>query len=177
MRHSFWTAVLVLALAPGWAWAQSVEDLFKSGSPEAVRQAVTDDPGLLGLQLEGNLSVMHLAVRRQDSEVCKVLIEAGYPVKSDKGWTPLHEAALLGRAENAVTLIRAGAQVNVREPNNQGTPLHVACFNGHMAVVKVLIGAGAKVNARDRDGWTALANARDQGFPAIVTYLREQGGQ
>lgn len=177
MRPSFRTAVLVLILAPLWGWAESVEELFERGSPTAVQQAVADDPGLLSLKLEGNLTVMHLAARRADSEICKILLQAGYPVKLDKGWTPLHEAALTGRAENAVLLINAGAPVDGREPNNQGTPLHVACFNGRLSVVKVLLGAGAKVNARDRDGWTPLANARDQGFPAIMSYLREHGGK
>ena len=100
----------------------------------------------------------------------RILLEAGYPAKQDRGWTPLHEAALTGRSRNAALLISAGAPVDVREPTNQGTPLHVAGFNGHLEVVKVLVGAGAKVDARDRDGWTAAANARDQGFPNIVKF-------
>lgn len=156
------------------AAAESLEDLFEKGSAEAVRQAVAEDPELLKVRLSGGLTAMHLAARRSDPEVCRLLIEAGYPVKQDRGWTPLHEAALTGRGQNAALLISAGAPVDAREPTNQGTPLHVASFNGHFEVVKLLVGAGAKVGAKDKDGWTAAANARDQGFPAIVKFLKEQ---
>lgn len=143
--------------------ASEVRDLLESESVDslfAVRQA---GQGLL-----------HMALRRKD-HAWQYFLQAGWPLTKEKGWSPLHEAALAGNGEALVALLKAGAPVDLREPTNGGTPLHVAAFNGHLEVVKVLVGAGAKVNARDNDGWTALSQARDQGFPQIVDWLKQHG--
>jgi ankyrin repeat protein len=65
--------------------------------------------------------------------------------------------------------------MSAKEPTHGGTPLHVAAFNGHSECVKFLVGSGVDVNARDNEGWTALSQARDQGYPEIVEWLKKNG--
>lgn len=118
--------------------------------------------------------LLHLCLQRGD-QYWKALLDLGWDVSAEKGWTPQHEAALLGKLEAMKALLAKGGEVSPREPFNGGTPLHVAAFNGHFEVVKLLVSKGAAVNARDKEGWTPLAQARDQGFPEIVDWLKKNG--
>lgn len=123
---------------------------------------------------KGGLGLLHYSLRR-DSNFWRLLVDSGWLLSQEKGWTPLHEASMLGNTEAVKVLLAKGANPNQRESVNGGTPLQVAAFNGHLEVVKLLVGAGAEVNSRDNDGWTALSQARDQGFPGIVDWLKKNG--
>lgn len=72
--------------------------------------------------------------------------------------TPLHRAAIAGRAEAVDALIRRGAAVDVRAIDG-GTPLHAAAFIGAVGVASTLIEHGADVNAVNQRGSTPLDNA------------------
>jgi ankyrin repeat protein len=118
--------------------------------------------------------LLHYCVRR-GADYLGLLVSAGWPVYKEGGWTPQHEAALIGDLASLRLLKEGGAALSAKEPLNGGTPLHVAAFNGHLSVVKYLIAAGVDVNARDKEGWTALSQARDQGFPEIIDWLKQHG--
>lgn len=53
-------------------------------------------------------------------------------------------------------LLEAGADVNVRDPN-QDTALHVAAKALHPGIVRALVAKGADLNAQNKDGLTPLA--------------------
>lgn len=118
--------------------------------------------------------ILHHCIRRGEN-FWKPLLEAGWPVDQETGWTPQHEACLVGNLQALKALLDKGAAVDAKEPVNGGTPLQVAAFNGHFELVKLLVSKGADVNARDKDGWTPLSQARDQGFPQIVDWLKKNG--
>lgn len=140
------------------------ESMLESHSVEQLYQ-VRDKSGR---------GLLHYAVKREPDK-WRLLLDAGWPVQREKGWTPVHEATLLGKVEVVRALLVAGGSVSVKEGHNGGTPLHVAAFNGHFDIVKVLVNSGAGVNARDNEGWTPLSQARDQGFPEIVDWLKKHG--
>lgn len=163
-------------LSPIWALeVESAVAVLEAGSREEVETLLRTETleDLFKVRQDGQ-GLLHLALRRPD-DVWSLLVDAGWPLAREKGWSPQHEAALAGNAEAVVALLKAGAPANLKEPTNGGTPLHVAAFNGHLPVVKALVGAGAKVNARDKDGWTALSQARDQGFPKVIEWLKKNG--
>ena len=120
------------------------------------------------------MGLLHYSLRR--SEIFwRTLLDAGWPASQEKGWTPQHEAALLGNLAALRALKAAQADLSAKEPTHGGTPLHVAAFNGHMECVKFLVANGAAVNSRDDEGWTPLSQARDQGYPDIVDWLKKNG--
>ena len=167
---------LVLLLAwPATARAQDFFKLVETGTPAQIQEAFEADPSLLDT-VEAGRTALHVAAARGDVDILQMLLDQRLSVTGGGSWTPLHEAALNGNYEAARLLLRAGAPVNAREASNGGTPLHVAAFNGHLKVVQLLLASGAKVNARDRDGWTALSQARDQGFPEVEAALKKNGG-
>lgn len=72
------------------------------------------------------------------------------------GLTPLHLASIINRPALVSTLLKIGANVNLRTRRCSYTPLMLACNGSHPEVVQVLLDAGADVNATDEFGWTAL---------------------
>ena len=105
------------------------------------------------------------------------LLDRGAEVnaRDRRGWTPLHEAALLSKTPAVVALLLdRGAEVNARTQNGQ-TPLHHAATSSK-AVVALLLDRGAEVNARDRHGQTPLHEAAAfSKTPAVVALLLDRG--
>ena len=99
-------------------------------------------------------------------------------------WTPLHKAALAGKAGAVAWLLGAGADVGATDVRKR-TPLHMALFlqrieggdgpGGTREVVDRLIRAGADVLAADRGGITALHRAARAGDGRIVDMLVRRG--
>jgi ankyrin repeat protein len=57
------------------------------------------------------------------------------------------------------------------------TPLMFAAGAGKSELVRMLLAAGAEVNARLGDGTTALAWAKQHGYPQTAELLRQAGGR
>jgi ankyrin repeat protein len=88
-----------------------------------------------------------------------------------RGYRPLHNAALLNRAEIAYVLLDAGADLDAptgfdRSPCGPGpgfsdreTSLHLAAKEGSLKTVSELIRRGAKLNPLDTSGQTPLHSA------------------
>ena len=107
---------------------------------------------------------MHWACARGSRDACESLLRAGtsptIPTKS--GWTPMHVAALNGRAELLDALIarirktrgdtELIAALNAQIPSNGRTALHLAAANAKLGAIETLANAGADPEARDMNG-------------------------
>ena len=105
------------------------------------------------------------------------MLAASVPVDelAEPGGTPLHAAAMYGRAQIAEVLIRAGADIDVNcelDPCYSGTPLHVAAFFGHVDVVRVLLAHGANAALLDDHGETPLQCAIERGHAEVADLLQ-----
>jgi ankyrin repeat protein/thiol-disulfide isomerase/thioredoxin len=96
---------------------------------------------------------------------------------NDHGFSQLHIAAMGGNAPAAATLLKQGADVNVRQGTYEGTPLQYAAAAGHLAVIKVLIENDAAVDARDTQGRTPLMWAASKGQVEAVKALLDAGAE
>lgn len=170
--------VLALLTASGVAALSGPQclEVSRSGSVSEIQEmlSVHTVEELYRVRDSGGVGLLHYTLRRGEA-FWRPLLEAGWPLARESGWTPLHEACLQGNLEALKALLSMGAPLETKEPLNGGTSLHVACFNGHLELVKLLVAKGANVNARDREGWTPLSQARDQGFPQIVDWLKKHG--
>ena len=91
--------------------------------------------------------------------VIRILLDRGGDVRdlTDRGWTDLHTAALLGNEVGVVTaLLHQGLDPNA-ETSSGWAPLHLAAFsNENSSVISTLLESGASVDARIGDGRTVL---------------------
>jgi hypothetical protein len=98
------------------------------------------------------------ACSKNDLAALHTLIERGEDVNQwDEifGETPLHRVSRLRKPEAARLLIAAGADVNVRDEEEE-TPLHLACRYGQAEIAGILLKAGADAHIRNALDETAL---------------------
>lgn len=113
----------------------------------------------------------------RDDEIAAVLIEHGANVnaRDDKGFTPLHMAALTGHLPVVRLLLSKRAQVDAKSTKG-ASPLYKAAEAGQLETVSVLLGSGADVNA-DFQGWTPLKIAVTKGHGAVADLLKRHGAR
>ncbi|XP_029782441.1 ankyrin repeat domain-containing protein 27 isoform X3 [Suricata suricatta] len=98
----------------------------------------------------------------------------GVNVTNRDGFSPLHVAALHGRADLIPLLLKHGAYVGARNAT-QAVPLHLACQKGHFQVVKHLLDSNAKPNKKDTSGNTPLIYACSNGHHEVAALLLQHG--
>lgn len=87
--------------------------------------------------------------------------------------TPLHVAAMYGRAGSARALLEAGAHPGAGAEDGIATPLHLAAGGGHVETVRTLLAGGADPAARDGSfGATPLGWAEHGNHAEVVELLR-----
>lgn len=88
-------------------------------SPELLRQLEPED-----------LHLCRDAARRGDVSAVRACLSAGFPVNGldEFGATPAHHAAIAGRDEVVALLMRAGADLGIRDNEHHATPLEWARF-------------------------------------------------
>jgi ankyrin repeat protein len=88
----------------------------------------------------------------------------------------LYWAARFGYAETVEILLRAGAEVNVKDQDGL-TGLYWAARFGFPGVIETLLDARAEVDVKDKDGLTGLYWAALFGFAEIVENLLSAGAE
>ncbi|XP_042524058.1 ankyrin repeat domain-containing protein 27 isoform X2 [Dipodomys spectabilis] len=98
----------------------------------------------------------------------------GVNVTNQDGASPLHVAALHGRADLVLLLLKHGASPSARD-KAQATPLHLACRKGHFEVVKCLLDSNVKPDKKDLSGNTPLICACAEGHHEVAALLLQHG--
>ncbi|XP_057390626.1 ankyrin repeat domain-containing protein 27 isoform X4 [Balaenoptera acutorostrata] len=174
----------------------SVERGQKSSEVEKLLRAIADgDLEMVRYLLEWteeDLDEAEDAFRAVDLEFCHPLCQCpkcapaqkklakipasglGVNVTNQDGSSPLHVAALHGRADLILLLVKHGASVGARDAK-QAVPLHLACQKGHFQVVKCLLDSNAKPNKKDISGNTPLLYACSRGHHEVAALLLQHG--
>ncbi|XP_062997471.1 ankyrin repeat domain-containing protein 27 [Elgaria multicarinata webbii] len=90
--------------------------------------------------------------------------------RDDRGFTPLHIAAICGQASLIDLLVSKGAVVNATDYHGS-TPLHLACQKGYQNVTLLLLHYKASTEVQDNNGNTALHLACTYGHEDCVKAL------
>ncbi|XP_007551458.1 ankyrin repeat domain-containing protein 27 isoform X2 [Poecilia formosa] len=90
--------------------------------------------------------------------------------RDDRGYTPLHAAAICGQAQLIDLLVHKGAPVNPTDYHAL-TPLHLACQRGYQGVSLLLLHYKANTEAQDNNGNTPLHLACMYGHEDCVKAL------
>uniref|UniRef100_A0A3Q1FBW1 Ankyrin repeat domain 27 (VPS9 domain) n=1 Tax=Acanthochromis polyacanthus TaxID=80966 RepID=A0A3Q1FBW1_9TELE len=90
--------------------------------------------------------------------------------RDDRGYTPLHVAAICGQAQLIDILVHKGAPVNATDYHAL-TPLHLACQRGYQGVTLLLLHYKANADAQDNNSNTPLHFACMYGHEDCVKAL------
>jgi hypothetical protein len=119
------------------------------------------------------------AQRREALDQCverKVLLGPHSLESRKAGKTALHRAAYAGELDVILLLLKAGAEVDSGDDNDQKTGLHFACDQGHSEVVQTLLEHGADIAAQTSPfRETMLHLASRAGRHEVVQILLEHG--
>ena len=176
------SAVVACLLAAAVA-SPSSDDLLGDCMEKAKLQR--DDP--IDQGDEGGYTVLHMAVAHNDEACLLAAVTAGADVSArthDDGWTPLHVAAAMNKADGIrMLLAAAGRDIHHSTPQKEmlaakcnigGTPLHWAAKDGAIASVFTLIAHGADVEAQAQNGATPIFWAALDGHEGVVELLLEK---
>lgn len=114
-----------------------------------------------------------LAVKNNDIDSCKTLIQNGANVNSSKdGCTPLHIAVYKNYEEICKLLIKFGADT-VAKNRHGNAPLHLAAHHGFDQICILLLKAGKNIDINDigQCGKTSLIAAIRSNRIAVVDVL------
>lgn len=87
----------------------------------------------------------------------------------------IHTAVVTGNLEAVQQHIKAGTDLNEKDPFGGSSPLISAAVFGKTDIAKALIDAGADINFKNNDGSTALHSAAFFCRPDIVQMLLDKG--
>ena len=146
------------ALAQSCGWAGKDSDYWKAITLEQVQTCLDNETDINAQDETYGATPLHfLAVSSKNSEIIKILIQAGANVdtRTIHGWTPLYLAAWNNKNPEIIkTLIQAGANVDMRTTEGY-TPLHQAAeSNKNSDIIIALLKAGADGKAKTENGDT-----------------------
>jgi len=141
------------------------------------------------------VTALHGAVKRGDLAAMRRLLErdpalANARSETDaRGTFPLHVAAQSGQAGAARLLLEYGADVALRDLENDAIALGWAAFHGRPEVVEVLLNAGSEPSQRNKHGltplgcavggtlgrWEKFSNATTDDWRRCAAFLRSRG--
>ncbi len=116
------------------------------------------------------------AVGQNDANKVRQLVGSGNsPNDTDEnGRTGLHISAINGNLQIAAILLKAKAQVDVKDRLGN-TALSYAADRNQVEMAQLLLDVGATVDAENRNGMTPLMVAASRGNGAIVQTLLAKG--
>ncbi|XP_068897873.1 serine/threonine-protein phosphatase 6 regulatory ankyrin repeat subunit B isoform X1 [Tenebrio molitor] len=122
-------------------------------------------------------TALHLAVRRKDIDMVRILVDYGTSVdiRNGEGQTPLHIAAAEGDEVLVKYFYGVRASANVID-NQDRTPMHLAAEYGHANIIELLADKfKASIFERTKDGSTLMHIAALYGHADCATMLFKKG--
>lgn len=162
------------------AASKALADKFDAVLADVVTE-VTRRDGVVGRHLDNwmaacsrSYQVIELSKLGDVRDLTSYLVKQNPDVnvaEVDGEWTALHYASFYGHWQLVKVLLKARANLNVRDAFGY-TPLHLAALEGHQTVSEILLRSGVDVHLKNKSGQTAIDIARLYGQDGLVTMLK-----
>ena len=103
--------------------------------------------------------------------------EANKEAEDPEGLTPVAFAVLRGQTRALDLLIKAGAQMGVKDKNKRTLLHHASGVKNNLKLVEMLIEVGLDIEAMDKDGIRAIDMAIGHSNEAMVASLLRKGAK
>lgn len=173
MKQLLWIFILISSINHA---QDNMPAVILNGRSSELRALIGQGADVNALLEEDGEQVtpLRLAVRANNLEMVKILIEAGANPNSDQESLPLHVAAFNGNFDILRYLLSKGAALT--HPVTGWTALHSAASGGHIEIADYLIAQGVNINSQDEDGQTPLMYASEYPIP-LVKLLVSKGAE
>lgn len=155
----------ILFWAVAWHYVDAVEFLLENGAdPDTAPVAGKTETVLFDTVHSADTAIAAIDFEnlKRSRMIAELLIKHGADVNYVHSEdTPLHQAALIGRADLCTLFIENGARVDAIGSIGR-TALHSAAHAGFWEAAQVLLENGIDPNVEDRLGKTALARANER---------------
>lgn len=175
------THSLTHSINPFWMPSNSaLHDACERDDLATVQRLLSADPTATHSLGKFDRTALHIAAKRGNIEMCRVLLEAipaddlprNLSLLTSHGFSVIYSAILSGKTDIVEFLIHNYPVVDLEAPDLGGlTPLHIAAEKGYAGIVKVLLDAGCTSTTTDSIGRTALAWAQAKGHEDCVALL------
>lgn len=154
---------------------QRAVQLLLQGNYTELKTAVADKT-LVNLKGMRGINLLWIAVRIQDAQAVRILLDAGSDVDAEiEGVESAVCTAAGGDSAILKMLLDAGGNPSLRSGSKiQIVPLQAAALLGLQTNIDILLKAGADINGRDSEGNTALFAAERGSWPTFL-YLLQRG--
>ncbi|TFH44092.1 MAG: ankyrin repeat domain-containing protein, partial [Lysobacterales bacterium] len=150
--------VLTLMLLAYASNARDIHDAVENGSVDDVRRLMAADTTLINVVTNGGNTPLHLACRKGELEIARLLIDAGADLNviNEQGMTPLRQAIKSVNIDMVKLLLDRGATTDDNHPM-WGSVMNQAIAStcqrgGGPELVEALIGSGIALDAGKVDG-------------------------
>ncbi|KAG5674417.1 hypothetical protein PVAND_004390 [Polypedilum vanderplanki] len=150
----------------------------EAGNQSMVRELLSSQTAeQLKAQTTTGETALHLAAKRHDVDMTRILVDYGANVdaQNGEGQTSLHIAAAEG--DEALVKYFYGVRASPHIPDNQDrTPMHLAAENGHASIIELLCDKfKASIYERTKDGSTLMHIASLHGHAECAQMLFKKG--
>ena len=138
---------------------------------EDIRNWVKQN-GIDAFDENGNTLLMNAVISKNPKALEEVLLhKPDLNIKSN-GKTPLIMAAALDDIAAVGSLLKKGADPNIKDDDDKMTALMFAAINDNAIMIIELVTSNARLDMKDKDGWFALDWAISGKSQKAVTSIR-----
>jgi ankyrin repeat protein len=146
----------------------------REGRDQSIAALVAKGAAINVQDVDGWSALTMAAFNGQKAAIEQLLAaKADHTLRTLDGWDPLLIALTEGRGSAAAALVAGGAEIRAREGSSP--PLILATFSADLESVRLVLAKKADLAARDRDGWSALAIAANNGWAQMVMEFLRAG--
>jgi len=187
--RSYWCFTIVLiatATFNGTTTAQTatqnlaaISESMRAGDLPQMKSLIASGANVNVSNRQGD-TPLFVATQKGYAGIVGMLLEAGADAKAvnrSRGFTALHLASAMDRADIVQRLLKAQPNVDAAEYDGF-TPLYLAAQEENDEIVRLLLKAGADINAVDKNlGTTSLLAAAQLGHVEIANLLLNAGAR
>nr|XP_050865797.1 serine/threonine-protein phosphatase 6 regulatory ankyrin repeat subunit A-like isoform X1 [Vespula vulgaris] len=150
----------------------------EAGNQSMCRELLSQQaPDQLRATTPAGDSALHLAARRRDIDMVRILVDYGAPIdmQNGEGQTALHIASAEGDEILVKYFYGVRASASIADHQDR-TPMHLAAENGHATIIELLADKfKASIFERTKDGSTLMHIASLNGHSECATMLFKKG--